>query len=138
MNRVKPALEKTKNNFKMSLPIMAGVLMMVSLINPVLGKFYSQIFTGNYFFDPLIGAIGGSISFGIPITAYVAGGELLESGVSLLAVTAFVLAWTTVGVAMLPLEIKFFGKRFAVWRNAINFVGSIMIAILTILTLSLI
>lgn len=54
---------------------------------------------------------------------------------SLLAVTAFIMAWTTVGVAMLPLEATFLGKRFAVLRNVINFVFAILIAVLTVATL---
>ncbi|MBT3312741.1 MAG: hypothetical protein HN379_12190, partial [Desulfobacteraceae bacterium] len=58
-----------------------------------------------------------------------------EDGVSLLAVTAFIMAWTTVGLAMLPLEATFFGKRFAIIRNTINFFFAIIIAILTIYTL---
>ncbi len=32
---------------------------------------------------------------------------------SLIAVTAFILTWTTVGLLMLPLESKFLGKKFA-------------------------
>ena len=56
-------------------------------------------------------------------------------GVSLLAVTAFILTWTTVGVSMLPLEMKFLGKKFALLRNRINFIIAIIISILTILTI---
>lgn len=113
-----------------------GVLLLVNLLNPLLNNFYPKVFTNNYFLDPFLGAIGGSISFGIPLTSYVAGGELLSQGVSLLAVTAFLLAWTTVGLAMLPLEIMYLGKKFAIWRNIINFFFSIIIAVLTIITLS--
>lgn len=129
---MKEALGKTWKNIKTSIPIMAGILMLVSLLNPLLQNYYSRIFTGNYFLDPLIGAIAGSISFGIPIVGYVTGGELLHEGVSLLAVTAFILAWTTVGVAMLPLEAAYFGRRFALVRNALNFVWSIIIAVVTV------
>lgn len=111
--------------------------MLINLLNPIFQKYYPLIFTGNFLLDPLIGAIGGSISFGIPITAYVVGGELLTRGVSLLAVTAFIMAWTTVGIAMIPLEIKFLGKKFAILRNFINFFIAIIISILTILTLKL-
>lgn len=114
-----------------------GVLLLVNLLNPLLKGFYPKVFTGNYLIDPVLGALGGSISFGIPLTSYVAGGELLAEGVSLLAVTAFLLAWTTVGLAMLPLEIVYLGKKFAIWRNIINFFFSIIVAILTIVTLSL-
>lgn len=131
------SLRKTINNFKTALPMIIGVLLLVNLINPLFKNFYPKIFTGNYFLDPFLGAIGGSVSFGIPLTSYVTGGELLAGGVSLLAVTAFILAWTTVGLAMLPLEIAYLGKCFALWRNFINFFLAMIIAVLTILTLNL-
>lgn len=125
------AAKKTYNTIKVAVVIMAGVLLFISFFNPLLQEFYPKIFTGNFLLDPIIGALAGSIAFGIPITAYITGGELLTAGVSLLAVTAFILAWTTVGVAMLPLEIKFLGKKFAIWRNVVTFILSIIIAILT-------
>ena len=132
---MKQAFRKTIETMKISLPIIVGVLLLVSLMNSLFVGQYAKIFTGNYFLDPFLGAVLGSVSFGIPITSYVAGGELLKEGVSLLAVTAFILAWTTVGVAMLPIEIRAFGKKFALLRNSLNFIASIVIAILTIVTL---
>jgi hypothetical protein len=135
---MKIAFQKTLQTLKISLPIIIGILMLISILNPLFEKYYPQIFTGNYFIDPLIGAIAGSVSFGIPVASYVAGGELIKEGVSLLAVAAFILSWSTVGVVMLPLEISNLGKKFAIWRNSLNFVISIVIAILTILTLKFI
>ncbi|MBT6753835.1 hypothetical protein HOB25_02490 [bacterium] len=134
---MKKALQKTIQTIKMAFPMILGVLLLISLMNVAFQGEYSKIFTGNYFLDPFIGAILGSFSFGIPITSYVAGGELLKEGVSLLAVTAFILAWTTVGVAMLPIEIRAFGKKFAVLRNLLNFISAIIIAVLTIATLKI-
>jgi hypothetical protein len=61
----------------------------------------------------------------------------LEEGVSLVAVTAFIMTWATVGIAMLPLEAKFLGKRFAFFRNIVNFFFAGIIAVLTVSTLSL-
>jgi len=135
---MKIAFKKTLQTLKMSLPIMAGILMLISLLNPLFEIYYPRIFTGNYFLDPLIGAIAGSVSFGIPVASYVVGGELIKGGVSLLAVAAFILSWSTVGLVVLPLEIASLGKKFAVWRNSLNFVFSIIISILTILTLKFI
>jgi len=129
------ALIKTIDNIRISFPVIIGVLMLVNLINPLVQKYYSQIFTGNYFIDPLIGTIMGSISFGIPIVSYITGGELLKEGVSLLAVTAFIFAWSSVYIVMLPLEISSLGKKFAIVRNSLNFITSSVIAILTVLTL---
>jgi len=122
---------------KTFLPIMIGVLLLVNLINLFINSYYSKLFTGNLILDPLIGALAGSISFGIPITSYIVGGELLKEGISLITITAFIMTWTTVGIAMLPLEIKFLGKQFALARNIINFIFAIIISILVILTLTL-
>jgi hypothetical protein len=134
---MKIAWKKTISSIRISFPIILGVLMLLSLLNPFLQKFYPKIFTGNYFIDPLMGAIAGSISFGIPVVSYVAGGELIRDGVSLLAVTAFILSWSSVGLIMLPLEISNLGKRLAFFRNSLNFLTSIIIAILTVFTLNL-
>jgi len=133
---LKKSLLKTLQSFKMSLPIMIGILLLINLINIVAKGHYSKLFTGNLVLDPLIGALAGSLSFGIPITSYIVGGELLREGVSLLAIAAFIMSWTTVGLTMLPLEAKFLGRRFAVIRNILNFFFAIIISVLVVLTLS--
>ncbi len=134
----KQAFLKSFDSLKTSLPIMIGILLLVNLLSPVLEKYAPTIFTGNLFLDPLAGALAGSVSFGIPITSFIVGGELMNQGVSLIAVTAFILAWSTVGVAMLPLEIFNLGKKFAIVRNLICFFFAIIIAILTVGTLNFI
>jgi hypothetical protein len=127
---VKESAKSILQTLKMAVPMIVGILLLISMVNPIFQQYYPRVFTGNFLLDPLLGALAGSIAFGMPLTSYVAGGELLEKGVSLLAVTAFVLAWTTVGVAMLPLEIKFMGKKFALLRNGLNFLNSIVIAVI--------
>lgn len=129
----KQSVVKAGDNLKQMMPMLAGVLLLAVLINNVLQDFYTILFTGSYIKDSLIGALAGSLSFGMPLTSYVVGGELLQNNVSLLAVTAFIMTWTTVGVVMLPLEMKMLGKEFAIWRNVINFIFAIIISILTVL-----
>jgi hypothetical protein len=126
---LRKAFFQTVAVFKTALPILTGVLLLINLLDPLLQSHYSRWFTGDYFTDTLIGALAGSISFGIPITSYIAGGELLVKGVSLLAVTAFIMAWSTVGLMMMPLEAAFLGKRFALIRNGVNFCFAVLIAI---------
>lgn len=124
-------------NIKTALPIVLGILMLVNFLNPLLVRFYATIFTGSYIIDPFIGAVVGTLSFGIPVVSYVTGGEMLKQGVSLVAVTAFIISWSTVYFVMLPLEISNLGRKFAILRNTMNFAASILIAILTVLTLKL-
>jgi len=117
-------------------PLIIGTILLVSLIVTLIPQsFYLKIFTQNIWFDSFIGGLIGSISAGNPITSYILGGELLVQGVSLIAVTAFLVAWVTVGVVQLPAESMILGRRFAILRNVLSFVFAIVVAILTFLIL---
>jgi hypothetical protein len=113
-----------------------SVLMLLALADILIPKqAYRLIFSGNWFLDPLIGAALGSISGGNPLTSYVIGGELRQEGVSLLAITAFIVSWVTVGIIQLPAEAVMLGKRFAIIRNAVSFCMSIVLAMITVLVI---
>ena len=136
--KLKKAALGLLNNLKLSLPILVGVLLLVGLINTAIpNHFFAKIFTGSIILDPLIGALFGSVAAGNPLTSYIIGGELLSSGISLVAVLAFVLSWVTVGTVQLPAESLMLGKRFALVRNGVSFVMAILIALLTVVTLEL-
>lgn len=136
-NFLKEAFLKTLKNFKQILPIILSVVMLVSIVLSLIpNSFYTSIFTGNKIVDPLLSTSIGSISSGNPIVSYILGGELLSQGVSLIAVTAFILSWVTVGLIQLPAESMMLGKRFAITRNIVSFVSSLIVAYLTVLTLS--
>ncbi|MEA3492985.1 MAG: hypothetical protein U9R38_01210 [Candidatus Margulisiibacteriota bacterium] len=130
---------KAAKSFAEVLPMLLGVLLLMGLFQTFISKeIILSIFTGNIWRDTLIGALAGSISAGNPIVSYMIGGELLKQQVSLLAVTAFMVAWVTVGVIQLPAEIHILGERFAIARNIISFILSILVSIATVLTLTLI
>ncbi len=121
------------------LPIMFAMLLLVSIItNLVPESTYKHLFTGNIWTDSLTGDLLGSLLMGNPITGYVIGHELLQNGVSLVAVTAFLVAWVTVGIVQLPAEIIILGKSFAVARNLSAFIMAIITAVVTVLTLQII
>jgi uncharacterized membrane protein YraQ (UPF0718 family) len=133
---LKQAFAKTLRSFRRSLPILLGMLLLLSLAFVLMPRnLYHRIFTGNPLLDPLIGAVVGSISSGNVVTSYIIGGELKMQGVSLLAVTAFLAAWVTVGVVQLPAEALMLGRRFALMRNITSFVSSLVLAMLTVWTL---
>jgi len=133
-SRWKRAAKGLLNNIKMSIPILAGVLLLIGLVNTLVPKeFFSKIFTGNRALDPLIGALFGSVAAGNPLTSYLIGGELLKTGISLAAVLAFIVSWVTVGTIQLPAESLMLGKKFALLRNGISLIMAIIIAVLTVL-----
>lgn len=132
------SLRKTTSMFLGILPIVVGVILLTSLLVEILPtEALVGWFGSNDLFDALTGAAAGSISTGPPVTSYVLGGELLNKGVSLVAVTAFLVSWVTVGSIQLPAEALMLGWRFALARNLICFVISILIAVLTAMTLGL-
>ncbi|KQC05263.1 MAG: hypothetical protein APR53_02375 [Methanoculleus sp. SDB] len=132
-----PSARKTFTSFGRVLPIIIGVLLLISLVNATIpAETYAGLFTGNLLIDPVLGAAFGSIAAGNPITSYIIGGELIAAHISLTAVTAFILAWVTVGMISLPAEMDLLGKRFAVTRNLLSFFFSILIALLVEVTLN--
>mgnify|MGYP006277461125 CR=1 FL=1 len=134
---MRQAATKTGRSLFQSGPVLLAALLLVglakSLVSPAT---YARVFTGVDVVDALIGAVVGSVSAGNPIVSYVVGGELLTEGVGLVAVTAFLLSWVSVGVVQIPAEGLLLGRRFALVRNGVSFGMAIVIALLTALTLA--
>lgn len=86
-------------------------------------------------FDTLIGTLAGSAASGNAMMSYIIGGELLGKGISLYAVTAFILSWVTLGFVHLPAEAEILGVRFTWYRNVLAFLGTVLIALATALTM---
>ncbi|MBT3450803.1 hypothetical protein HN652_05715 [archaeon] len=139
MRKFNESIIKSLKGLWNAFPILIGIILLISLINVLIPKStYSLIFTGNYFMDSFVGGILGSILAGNPITSYIIGGELLNEGISLIAITAFLVCWVTVGLIQLPAEVTILGKKFAIIRNLISFIFSIVIAIITTIGVNLI
>ena len=132
-NSIKQSAQKAAKGLWMALPMILGTILLISLISAIIPKsFYTTIFGKNLFLNSLIGSSIGSISAGNPITSYIFGGEMLNQGVGLIAVTAFLVSWVTVGLIQLPAESAILGKKFAIIRNVTAFIFSIIVAVITI------
>lgn len=133
---IKNAFFKTRKSFAAILPVIAGMILLTGLILQFIPiQKLASLMGKNTTLDAISGALVGSVSAGQPLVSYVLGGELLAGGVSLVAVTALIVSWVTVGSIQLPFEVMMLGRRFAIIRNLISFVFSIMIAILAVATL---
>ncbi len=133
---LKQATLKSAKGLWKAFPMILGMILLISLISALIPKsFYTAVFSQNIFLDSIIGALVGSISAGNPITSYIFGGEMLNQGIGLIAVTAFIVSWVTVGIIQFPAESAILGKKFALLRNLTSFVFSIIVAILTVILL---
>jgi uncharacterized membrane protein YraQ (UPF0718 family) len=136
--RLHNSLKKTNKGILKMLPLIFGILLLVSMLNILIPKeTYLKFFTGNLILDAIKGSFLGSVLTGNPITGYVLADNFLKNGVSLVAVTSFLVAWVTVGIVQLPAEMIALGKRFAISRNLTSFVFSILVAIVTVLILKM-
>ncbi len=129
-------LQKSSLNFLAMAPLLLGVIGLVGLFQVLVSpEMLASLFQGNPFLDTLIGTFSGAAAAGNPIVSYLIGGELLDQGISLYAVTAFLLSWVTLGFIQLPAEVTVFGGKFTFYRNILAFLFTMIIAALTALTM---
>ncbi len=129
---------KSAKSLGKMIPVWGGTILLLGLADATIPKsLYVKLFNHSGFFSSLIGSIAGSISAGNPITSYILGGEMLKQGIGLVAVTAFLVSWVTVGIIQLPAEAVILGKKFAVLRNFSAFILSTIVAIITVLIFNL-
>ena len=102
-HRLTRSLRKTARTFFNLLPIIVGMLLLTSLAVTLFPEQISAgLFGSSDALDVLIGSSVGSIAIGHPLASNLLGGELLKSGVSLIAVTALIVSWVSVGLVQLP------------------------------------
>jgi len=129
-------LQKSSLSFLAMAPLLLGVIGLVGLFQIlVTPMMLASLFRGNPLVDTLIGTLTGAAAAGNPVVSYLLGGELLGQGISLYAVSAFILSWVTLGFIQLPAEIEVFGGRFTLYRNILAFVFTMLIAVLTTFSL---
>jgi uncharacterized membrane protein YraQ (UPF0718 family) len=129
-------LKKSSLSFLAMAPLLLGVIGLVGLFQVLVStKMLASLFGGNLLMDTLIGTLTGGVSVGNPVVSYLIGGELLDQGISLHAVSAFILSWVTLGFIQLPAEVEVFGGYFTMYRNILAFVFTLIIAVLTTISL---
>lgn len=136
---IQEAFIKAVKSLWKTLPLVLGTVLLVSLVTAVTPtSLYLQLFSKNIWVDSILGSVLGSISAGTPVVSYIFGGELLQNGVGVIPVTAFLVSWVTVGVVQFPAEAGILGREFAVLRNGSSFLLSIIVALVTVFIINLI
>ncbi len=132
----KQASIKALKSFISIIPMLLGVILLVGLFQTyITPDMLTKLFGYSIVTDVLSGTLFGAISSGNPVMSYIIGDELLNNGVTLFAITAFILSWVTLGIVQLPAEASVFGMKFTVYKNLLTLISTIFVAICAVLTL---
>ncbi len=127
------SLKRASFSFLRSSPYFIGIIILMGILKIfVPPETLMKIFTGKIIIDTGIGAAVGSILAGNPVNSYIISHVLLKDGISLFVTTSFIVAWVTVGVVQIPYEIQTLGKGFAITRNFLCFLLSMLVSVVTV------
>ncbi len=127
--KLKAAATGTLKSLRMIAPMLLAIIGLIGLFKIyITPEMLRTLFNGTALHDMLVGVGFGGISVGQPFLSYIIGGELLKEGASFYGVTAFILAFVTLGVVQLPMEFSIFGFRFALVRNLLSLLFSFVLA----------
>ena len=129
---------KTKQALKMSFGMGKGMLASILSIIFAIGLILTIVppagiakFLGEQ--SVLLATVGGALLGTITLVpafiAFPLVGTLVNAGVSVVPVVAFLTTLTMVGVVTFPLEKKEFGAKFTTVRNGLSFIFAIAIAL---------
>jgi uncharacterized membrane protein YraQ (UPF0718 family) len=135
---MKTSLKHTAKSLWMIFPMLLAMIGLIGLFETwVTPEMLHSFFNGSALKEIVVGVLSGAVSVGQPFLSYAIGGELLNEGVSLYAVTAFILSFVTLGIVQLPLEWALFGTRFTLLRNLLSLLFAFLISIATVYVLEL-
>lgn len=136
-NNIKEAFNKSLKGFLSMLPMLIAILLLLGIFDVYITKdILLSLFISNNFVDTITGTLLGGVLTGNPMISYILGGELTDAGVSLYAVTAFILSWVTIGLVQLPAEVEIFGIRFTFYRTLFTFITTVLVSLSTVLTVN--
>ena len=136
-NNIKEAFNKSLKGFLSMLPMLLAILLLLGIFDVYITKdIMLSFFISNNFVDTITGTLLGGVLTGNPMISYILGGELTDAGVSLYAVTAFILSWVTIGLVQLPAEVEIFGLRFTFYRTLFTFITTILVSLCTVSTVN--
>lgn len=128
--KARAALLKAWKSFENILPQLLGVLLLISLslayLDPeTVGRFLGR---QSGWLGVTIAAVVGAVTLIPGFIAFPTAALLLRAGAGLMQMAAFISALMMVGVVTAPLEIKYFGRKLTLTRNALAFAFSFAVA----------
>lgn len=128
--KTKQALKKAWKSFEKILPPILTILLLIGMILAVLDKDTISRLIGaeSGIMGMAIAAVVGSITLIPGFVAFPLAASLLSAGAGYGQIAMFISTLMMVGIATLPLETKYFGRRTAWKRNLGFFVLAVIVS----------
>jgi hypothetical protein len=119
------SLKQTLIGLWINLPIVFWILIFVVLLKHYVSiDLLSKI--QNNFLSIFLFSIFGGISAGNPVNSYLIAWEFGNISDNIIVISAFLISWVTVWFVQIPAESYFFWKKFAIFRNILAFIFSLL------------
>ena len=128
--KTKQAIKKAVKAFENILPEFLVVITLVGFLLAFIEPEIIANFIGadSGWLGVIIAAIVGSVTLIPGFVAFPTAALLLQGGAGYMQLGAFISTLMMVGIVTLPLEIKYFGVKLAIYRNLLAFLFSFLIA----------
>ena len=129
--KTRAALKKAWKSFENIMPQLLSVLLIIGIMLTFLDeKTISRLLGAESGALGLaIAAVVGSITLIPGFVAFPLAASLLKAGAGYAQITMFVTTLMMVGVVTLPMEMKYFGRKLALKRNALALVFSVLLSL---------
>lgn len=127
-SKTKVALKKAWKSFENILPSVLAVLLLIGFILMLLDEQAISKLLGadSGILGVAIAAVIGCITLIPGFVAFPLAASLLTAGAGYAQIAVFISTLMMVGIATLPLEIQYFGKRIALKRNILSLIFAII------------
>lgn len=130
--KTRQALQKAWRSLLNILPDFSVVLALIGLVLAFASPAVIARLMGarSGFIGMLLTSIIGSITLIPGFVAFPLAASLLQRGAGIVQIAVFISTLMMVGIVTMPLEIKYFGRREAVLRNAFAYLFSFVVALI--------
>lgn len=124
------SLKKAWKSFENILPQFMSILLIIGIMLSILTPQQISALLGSRsgWMGVFIAAVIGSVTLIPGFIAFPLAAALLNSGAGYMQIGAFVSTLMMVGIVTMPVEIKYFGKKAAIIRNALALLFSFGVA----------
>lgn len=139
-NKTRKSLIKAWKAFEKILPEFLVVIIMVGLLMAILDPelIIKVIGDDSGWFGVVLASIVGSVTLIPGFIAFPTADLLLKGGAGYTQIGAFVSTLMMVGIVTIPVEVKYFGAKITVYRNAMAYLFSYIVAYAISLVVSMV